>query len=71
MVIKETYFINLNKYRKSESLKYHIFHKTLVYPIISNKCGSKDEKIFKEGKLIQMLKILGFIKNIEEYEMNI
>ena len=35
------------------------------------KCGSKDEKIFKEEELIETLKVLDFIKNMEEYQMNI
>ena len=38
-----------------------MFDKTLLLSSTCNKCGSKDEKIFKEEELIEMLKVLGFI----------
>ena len=48
----------------------HIFNKTLVHSIICNKCDSQEEKLFKEEEAIEILKILGIIDNIEEYQMN-
>ena len=43
------YTLKCNKYRKFKSPKIsYVFIKTLVLFIICNKCGSKDEKIFKE-----------------------
>ena len=46
-------------------LKYQTFSKkTLVLSIISSKCGSKDEKIFKEEKSTEILIILGFITKL-------
>ena len=45
--------------------------KTLALSIISSKCKSQDEKLFKEGGSIEMLKILGLIENIYTYYQNI
>ena len=42
----------------------YIFEKTLVLSIICDKCGNEDETVFKEEELIEVLKILGLIKNI-------
>ena len=42
----------------------YLLEKTLVLFIICSKCKSEDEKIFKEQKSIEILKILGFIENI-------
>ena len=36
---------------------------------ICSKCGSKDEKIFKEEKPTELLKILSLISNIEKYQV--
>ena len=51
-----------------ENLKNHkisyIFEKAFVISIVYAKCGSGDEKIFKEEEWIEKLKILGLIKNI-------
>ena len=41
-----------------KALKYHIFYK----------CGRKYGNIFKEEHSIEMLKIVGLIKNIELYQ---
>ena len=42
----------------------YIFDKALFLSNICDKCGSSDEKIFKEEESIEILKILGLIKNI-------
>ena len=39
-------------------------HFRLVFYIIFSHYGSEDEQIFKEEMLIEILKILGLIKNI-------
>ena len=49
-------------------LKYHIFSKKLAIITIGSKCGSKDEKIYKEEEAIKILKILGLINNKEQYQ---
>ena len=46
----------------------YIFDKTLFLFSTCNKCGRKNEKIFKEEESIEILKILGLINNIEEYQ---
>ena len=45
-------------------MKIMIFEKTLVPSITWSKCENGDEKIFKEEEPIEILKILGLIKNI-------
>ena len=46
-------------------LKYHTFSKkTLVFSIICSKCENEDEKILSEEESIEILKILGVLKNI-------
>ena len=42
------------------------FNKTLVLSIICDKCGSNDEKIFKENDSVRISKILDLIDNINE-----
>ena len=49
-----------NKYRKIKNA-----NETLVLSIICDKCGSKDEKIFKEEESIKVSKINGLI-NMEK-----
>ena len=58
-----------NKYRKLEKTKRsYIFKKTLSLSIVYHKCGHEYKKIFKEEESVEILKILGFINNIEEYQ---
>ena len=53
------------KYRKFEKPKIsYLLEKTLVLSIICSKCKNKDEKIFKKEDSIEILKIVGLIKNI-------
>ena len=43
--------------------------KTKTYlSIVQSKCGHKYKKTFKEEQSIEILKILGSINNIEEYQ---
>ena len=39
----------------------YIFDKTLILPVICDKCGSNDEKIVKEEESINILKIIDSI----------
>ena len=55
------YCIICSKYGKFEKISY-LLEKTLVLSSIS------DEKIFKEEESIEILKILGLISNIEDYQ---
>ena len=58
-----------NKYAKCKKTKISFtFKKTLSFSIFYSKCGHEYEKIFKEAELIAILKILGLINNIEEYQ---
>ena len=52
-----------------KTLKSHILEKTLLLSIICSKCDSKDEKIFKEKELIEILKILNLTNNIVPKDM--
>ena len=58
-----------DKYRKFKKTKIScIFEKTLSLSFVYSKCGHEYKKIFKEEKSIEILKILGLINNIEEYQ---
>ena len=59
--MKKLYY---GKNRKFEKLKIYIFEKTLVLSITCSKCKIEDETVFKEEESIEILKILGLIKNI-------
>ena len=52
----------------SKKLKYHIFKKTLSFSIVYNKCGCEYQTKFKGEESIGILKILGLINSIEEYQ---
>ena len=53
------------KYRKFEKPKISfLLEKTLVLSTICKKCENEDEKLFKEEESIEILEILGLIKNI-------
>ena len=53
-------------HRKFKNLEIsYLFYKTLVISIICSKCGSKHKRTFKKKKLIEILKILALIKNIQ------
>ena len=58
-----------NKYGKSTKSKIsYIFQKTLSLSIVYSKCGHEYKKIFKEEESVEVLKILGLINTIEEYQ---
>ena len=56
---------NIENFKK---LNYHIFKKILSPSIVYSKCGHEYEKIFKEEESIDILKNLGLISNVEEYQ---
>ena len=67
--MNKIYCVTCSKYRKFEKPKIsYLLEKTLVLSIICSKCKNEDEKIFKEEESIEILKILGLISNIEEYQ---
>ena len=57
--------INIENLKK---LKHYAFKKTLSLSVVYSKCGHKYKKIFKGKDTIEILKILGLITNIEEFE---
>ena len=67
--MEKLYCVICDKNQKFEKLKisYHL-EKTLVLSIICSKYKNEDEKMFKEEESIEVLKILGLINNIEEYQ---
>ena len=48
----------------------YIFEKHFLFFIFCTECGNENEKIFKEEESIEILKILGLIKNIYKYFQN-
>ena len=57
------------KYRKFEKAKTScIFIKLLSLSIVYRKSGQEYQKLFKEEESTEILKILGLINNIEEYQ---
>ena len=67
--MKKLYCVICSKYKKIEKPKIsYLLEKTIVLSIICIKCKNGDEKIFKEEESIEILKILGLIKSIEEYQ---
>ena len=69
-MMKKRYCIICGKYRKFEKHpKYHTFlEKTLVLSFICSKCDNEDEKIIENDESIEILKVLGLINNIEDYQ---
>ena len=67
--MKKLYFVFCNKYRNYEKPKISYFlEKTFFLSVICSNCKNEDEKIFKEDKSIEILKILSLIDNTEEYQ---
>ena len=67
-----TYYITLFvvNIENLKRLKYHTsLEKASVLSIICSKCKDKDEEIFKKEESIEMLKILGLIINMEQYQI--
>ena len=63
--MRKIYCINCKKYKKFKNPRMsYICQKTLLLSRICNKCGTEDEKIFKEDESIEILKILGLFGNI-------
>ena len=67
MRIGKIFCAKCKKYKEFKNSKIScICYKTLLLFSICNKCGSEDEKMFKEEEKIDMLKVLDLINNIEE-----
>ena len=64
--MKKLYRVIYGKYRQSRNPKIsYIFEETLVFSIICSMCENEDEKIFKEVKSMEILKIIGLIENTQ------
>ena len=63
--MKKSYCVISGKYRKFDNLKRHtFFKKTLFLSIICSNCKNEEEKIIIIKKSIEILKMVGLIKNI-------
>ena len=63
--MKDLYCVIRRKYRKFEKPKIsYLLRKTFVVSITWIKCKNGDEKTLKEEDLIEILKILDLIENI-------
>ena len=58
--------INIENFKKTKTS--NIFLKKLSLSIVYSNCGHEYAKIFKEEESVEILKILGLINNIEEYQ---
>ena len=68
--MKKLYCVICSKYRKFEKLKIsYLLEKILFLSILLSKSKNEDEKIYKQEESInEILKILGSIIDIEEYQ---
>ena len=67
--MKKLYCVICNTYRKFEKPKIsYLLEKILVLFIVCSNCKNEDEKMFKEQESTEILKNLGLINNIEEYQ---
>ena len=67
--MKKLYCVFGSNYRKFEKLEVsYLSEKTLVLSIICIKYKNKNEKKIKEEESTEILKILGLINNIEDYQ---
>ena len=63
--MKKLFCVTCGKYRAFEKPEIsYLLEKRLAPSIICSKWKNDDEKIFNEGKSIEILKILGLIENI-------
>ena len=51
-----------------KTLKCHFFKKALGLSIVCSNCGSECKGILKKEESSEILKIVGLITNIEEYQ---
>ena len=64
--MRKIYCPKSKKYKEFKKPKIsYICDKILLLSSICNKCGSEDEKIFKEEESIEILKNLGLINNMK------
>ena len=64
--MKKLHCVLYGKYRKfaKKTKISYLLEKTLLLSIICSKYKNEDEKLFKEEKSLEILKILGLIENI-------
>ena len=67
--MKRLFCVICRNYRKFEKPKIpYLSEKAPVLSIISSKCKNKDENISKGEESTEILKILGLMSNIKEYQ---
>ena len=67
--MKKLYCVICSKYRKFEKLKISYLLEKIFLSILLSKSKNEDEKIYKQEESInEILKILGSINDIEEYQ---
>ena len=70
--MRKIYYAKCERYIKPKNFVKpkisYICYKTLILCSICNRCGSKDEQIFKQEESIDKSKILGLINDTEEYQ---
>ena len=63
--MKQSIVLFVVSIENSKTLKFiYFFKKTLYLSIICSECGNEDGKMFKEEEPIEILKVLGLIKDI-------
>ena len=67
--MKKLYCVICSKYRKLEKLKISYLLEKIFLSVLLSKSKNEDEKIYKQEESInEILKILGSINDIEEYQ---
>ena len=67
--MKKLYCVICSKYRKLEKLKISYLLEKIFLSVLLSKSKNEDEKIYKQEESVnEILKILGSINDIEEYQ---
>ena len=67
--MKKLHCVICSKYRKLEKLKISYLLEKIFLSILLSKSKNEDEKIYKQEESVnEILKILGLINDIEEYQ---
>ena len=67
--MKKLYCVICSKYRKLEKLKISYLLEKIFLSVLLSKSKNEDEKIYKQEESVnEILKILGLINDIEEYQ---
>ena len=67
--MKKLYCVICSKHRKLEKLKISYLLEKIFLSVLLSKSKNEDEKIYKQEESVnEILKILGLINDIEEYQ---